>query len=152
MFKRHATPATSPQTYTYALSEAEWREKLSPLEYQVLREAGTERPFTGEYEELEAAGTYHCRGCDAALYSSGKKFNAGCGWPAFWAEEATSEGASTLEYIEDRSLGMRRVEIRCARCGGHLGHVFTGEGFGYPTDARHCVNSASIKFVPEAEG
>lgn len=123
-----------------ALTEQEWRERLSPAEYRVLREAGTEAPFTGEYEEVREAGTYACRACGAELFTAAEQFDARCGWPAFWAP--TDSTAVTLH--EDRTMGMVRTEVRCARCDSHLGHVFRGEGFPTPTDERFCINSICL--------
>ncbi|WPT13554.1 Peptide methionine sulfoxide reductase B5 [Picochlorum sp. SENEW3] len=123
-----------------------WKERLTAQEFQVLRLKGTEAPGTGEYNAFEApeqGGTFVCRGCGAPLYDYKTKFNSGCGWPAFYEELP-----DTVERFEDTSMGMKRVEITCKNCGGHLGHVFEGEGFPTPTDQRHCVNSLSIKFVP----
>lgn len=132
---------SSPDSpYRFALTETEWREKLSPDAYAVLREAATERPFTGEYEAVRPAGTYACRGCGAELFRAREQFDAQCGWPAFWAPAQSD----AVEYVEDTSLGMRRVEVRCASCGSHLGHVFEGEGFPTPTDQRFCINSISL--------
>jgi peptide-methionine (R)-S-oxide reductase len=125
-------------------SEAEWRKVLSPAEYAVLRQAGTERAFTGEYTDTETVGVYHCRACGAELFRSETKFHSGCGWPSFY--QPTAGDAVTL--IEDRAHGMLRVEARCARCDSHLGHVFTGEGFATPTDERWCINSVSLKLEP----
>ena len=125
-------------------TDAEWREMLSPAEYSVLRKAGTERAFTGEYTDTETVGVYHCRACGQELFRSDAKFHSGCGWPSFY--QPTSDDAVTL--IEDRSLGMLRVEARCARCDSHLGHVFTGEGFQTPTDERWCINSVSLTLEP----
>jgi len=125
-------------------TEAEWRELLSPAEYRVLRQAGTERAFTGEYTDAETVGVYHCKACGTELFRSDTKFHSGCGWPSFY--QPTSDDAVTL--IEDQSLGMIRVEARCARCGSHLGHVFTGEGFPTPTDERWCINSVSLTLAP----
>lgn len=126
--------------YPLSLTNDEWRERLSPDEYHVLREAGTERPFTGEYEEVRSAGTYACRACGAELFRASEQFNAHCGWPAFWAPAESDR----VELIEDRSLAMVRTEVRCASCGSHLGHVFTGEGFPTPTDERYCINSICL--------
>jgi peptide-methionine (R)-S-oxide reductase len=128
-------------------TEAEWREQLSPDEYAVLRQAGTERAFTGEYTDDKTVGVYNCRACGQELFRSDAKFESHCGWPSFY--QPTEDDAVTL--IEDRAHGMLRVEARCARCDSHLGHVFTGEGYGTPTDERWCINSISLTQVP-AEG
>jgi peptide-methionine (R)-S-oxide reductase len=128
------------------LSDAEWRERLSPTEYAVLRQAATEQAFAGEYTDTETTGVYHCRACGAELFRSDTKFHSGCGWPSFY--QPTSDDAVTL--IEDRSHGMVRVEARCAHCGSHLGHVFAGEGFPTPTDKRWCINSISLTLEPTA--
>ncbi len=125
-------------------SEAQWREQLSPAEYAVLRQAGTEAAFTGEYTDTKTTGVYGCRACGAELFRSDAKFESHCGWPSFY--EPSSGDAVTL--IEDRSHGMVRVEARCARCDSHLGHVFTGEGYGTPTDERWCINSISLSPAP----
>ena len=121
-------------------TEAEWRERLTPDEYRVLRQAGTERPFTGEYTDTKTRGVYHCRACGAELFRSEAKFDSHCGWPSFY--QPADGDAVTL--IEDRTQGMTRVEARCAACGSHLGHVFTGEGYATPTDERWCINSISV--------
>ena len=126
------------------MSDDQWRSQLTPEEYHVLRMAGTERPFTGEYTDTSTRGTYSCRACGADLFSSETKFESHCGWPSFWSPLA---GESVVE-LEDRSMGMRRVEVRCANCGSHLGHVFDGEGYATPTDQRYCINSISITLAP----
>ncbi|MFF2244224.1 peptide-methionine (R)-S-oxide reductase MsrB [Arthrobacter sp. NPDC058130] len=125
-------------------TDAQWREELTPEEYRVLRQAGTERPYTGEYWDTHTRGVYKCRACGTELFTSNEKFDSHCGWPSFWAPLA--EG--TVRYIHDRTMGMDRVEVRCATCDSHLGHVFDGEGYGTPTDQRYCINSVSLKLVP----
>lgn len=125
-------------------TDDEWRQELTPEEYHVLRQAGTERPYTGEYVDTHTEGVYQCRACGTELFRSNEKFDSHCGWPSFWAPLA--EG--TVRYIHDRTLGMERVEVRCANCDSHLGHVFEGEGYGTPTDQRFCINSVSLKLVP----
>jgi peptide-methionine (R)-S-oxide reductase len=130
-------------TYPVQKSDAEWREQLSPEEYAVLRKAGTERAFTGEYTDTETKGVYSCRACGAKLFESDTKFHSHCGWPSFFRPIT-----DTTEYIEDNSLGMKRVEVRCANCGSHLGHVFEGEGYDTPTDQRYCINSISLRLEP----
>jgi len=119
-------------------TDAEWRKKLNGAEYAVLRQKDTEAPGRGGYTKETADGTYVCKGCDAPLYESNRKFDSGCGWPAFW------EGVpGAIKRVPDADG--RRVEILCARCNSHLGHVFVGESFGNPTDERHCVNSICLK-------
>jgi len=125
-------------------SEDEWRAQLNPAEYAVLRQAGTERPWTGEYTETKTEGVYECRACGAELFRSDTKFDSHCGWPSFFSPLA---GDSVI-LREDRTLGMTRVEVLCATCHSHLGHVFEGEGYPTPTDQRYCINSVSLKLVP----
>ncbi|GLX03579.1 peptide-methionine (R)-S-oxide reductase MsrB [Microbispora sp. NBRC 16548] len=125
-------------------SDAEWRAQLSPEEYRVLRQAGTERPFSGEYVDTKTVGVYSCRACGAELFRSEAKFESHCGWPSFY-EPSESD---TVTLREDDSLGMRRVEVRCARCDSHLGHVFHGEGYPTPTDDRYCINSVCLTLQP----
>jgi peptide-methionine (R)-S-oxide reductase len=127
--------------YPLQRTNDEWRTQLSSAEYRVLREAGTEPAYTGEYTDDHTEGVYDCRACGAELFRSTEKFDSHCGWPSFFAPAA--EGR--VEYIEDRSVGSVRTEVRCANCGSHLGHVFEGEGYGTPTDKRYCINSISIK-------
>ena len=129
------------------LTDEEWRQRLTPEEYHVLREAGTEAPFKGEYTDTKTEGVYRCRACGAELFRSDTKFDSHCGWPSFY--KPTADDAVIL--LEDRSLGHLRTEARCANCGSHLGHVFEGEGYPVPTDQRWCINSVSLTLEPAAE-
>nr|WP_231375407.1 peptide-methionine (R)-S-oxide reductase MsrB [Corynebacterium aquatimens] len=121
-------------------TEAQWREKLSPNEYAVLRQAGTEPPGVGEYTDTTTEGVYHCRACGAELFRSTEKFHSHCGWPSFYSPLA---GDAVIERT-DTSHGMIRTEVLCANCESHLGHVFEGEGYDTPTDLRYCINSISM--------
>ncbi|MDA2808370.1 peptide-methionine (R)-S-oxide reductase MsrB [Nocardiopsis suaedae] len=127
-------------------SEEEWRRLLAPEAYAVLRQSGTERPWSGEYVSTGATGVYRCRACGAELFRSDEKFDSHCGWPSFY--DPADSSAVTLH--EDRSLGMIRTEVRCSRCDSHLGHVFRGEGYPTPTDDRYCINSVALTL--EADG
>lgn len=127
-------------------TDEEWRRELSPAEYNVLRQAGTEAPFTGEYTDTETEGVYRCRACNAELFRSDHKFHSGCGWPSFF----TPLAKDSIIELTDTSHGMVRTEIRCANCDSHLGHVFAGEGYDTPTDLRYCINSISLKLEPKS--
>lgn len=125
-------------------SDAEWREELSPEQYRILRQAGTERAFTGPFWNSKEKGIYSCAGCGEELFVSDTKFDSGCGWPSFYE----SVRPDAVELLEDDSLGMVRMEVRCATCGSHLGHVFP-DGFGTPTGDRYCMNSIALNFTPD---
>ena len=132
--------------YEVQKTDEEWREQLSRDEYAVLRKAGTERAFTGEYTDTKTVGVYRCRACNAELFKSETKFDSHCGWPSFYAPLAEDR----VEYIEDTTMGMKRVEVRCANCGSHMGHVFD-DGYGTPTGQRYCINSISMTLEPAQE-
>ena len=130
-------------------TDAEWKKQLTPEQYAILRQSDTERPNGEVYQEFkhQGKGTYHCAGCNALLFSSEQKFDSGCGWPSFY-DPAKAENV-TLK--KDVTLGMTRIEVVCAKCGGHLGHVFEGEGYKTPTDKRFCINGGGLVYVPAKE-
>ncbi|MET8287425.1 peptide-methionine (R)-S-oxide reductase MsrB [Streptomyces sp. NPDC051639] len=134
-------------SYDIEKPDEQWRAELTPAEYTVLRRAGTEPAFTGEYTDTKAKGVYSCRACGAELFTSHEKFESHCGWPSFY----DPKDSESVELIEDRTHGMVRTEVRCSRCGSHLGHVFEGEGYATPTDQRYCINSISLRLA-EDEG
>ena len=134
-------PQDDPR-YPVRKTEAEWREQLDPMQYQVARQAATERPFTGQFWDHWSDGAYRCVGCGQVLFESEHKFDAGCGWPSWYQDIEPGR----IERITDSSHGMVRVEVRCAQCGSHLGHVF--EDGPEPIGERYCINSAAIDFVP----
>ena len=131
--------------YEVNKSDEEWRAELTPEEFHVLRQAGTEAPYKGEYTDTETEGIYRCRACGTELFRSTEKFHSHCGWPSFY-DPADSDA---VELITDNSHGMARTEVRCANCGSHLGHVFSGEGYPTPTDQRYCINSISLTLEPK---
>lgn len=135
------------EQFPVSKSDDEWRKQLTETEYYVLRQAGTEAPFIGEYTDHVSQGIYGCKACGRELFRSTEKFHSGCGWPSFFSPLA--EG-NIIELVDD-SLGMRRTEVRCAGCNSHLGHVFEGEGYDTPTDLRYCINSISLTFQAQDE-
>lgn len=135
----------SGESFPKVQSESSWRAQLNPEQFRVLRGKGTEMPHTGTHNSNYAPGIYNCAGCNAPLYKSSTKFDAHCGWPAFYDCIPGSVVTQT-----DRTLGMERIEMLCSSCGSHLGHIFKGEGFSTPTDERHCVNSVCLKFEGES--
>ncbi len=137
-------PVFNPKIAPEQLSRADWEALLSPVEYAILRESGTERPGTGRYLHNDQPGAYHCAGCGNKLYGGEHKFHSGCGWPSFFQEAEPG----SLKTIVDRSHGMLRTEMRCARCDGHLGHIFP-DAPQTPTGKRHCVNGFALVFVPD---
>jgi peptide-methionine (R)-S-oxide reductase len=140
------TEAPAQPTEKVVKTEKEWKELLTPEQYRILRESGTERSHGEVYKQFMAQGegAYHCAGCGARLFSSKEKFDSKCGWPSFY-DPANAENVTTKR---DTSGGMVRIEVNCAKCDGHLGHVFEGEGFDTPTDKRYCINGVGLKFVP----
>ena len=130
-------------TYAVSKTDEQWRAELTPEEYAVLRQAGTERPWTGEYNETKTEGVYSCRACGNELFRSDTKFESHCGWPSFYAPRS----GDAVELREDRTMGMVRTEVLCARCGSHLGHVFD-DAPQTPTGNRYCMNSVSLRLQP----
>jgi peptide-methionine (R)-S-oxide reductase len=124
----------------------QYRAKLTDEQYDVLFKKATEAAFSGEYDQQFEKGTYACAACETQLFESGTKFDAHCGWPSFYDAKP-----GAVVFHDDGSLGMKRTEVTCATCGGHLGHVFEGEGPGVPTDQRYCINSLSLKFIPQEQ-
>ncbi|KAF4342383.1 transcription repressor [Fusarium beomiforme] len=140
-----SSKSSSNMSYPDQRSNDEWRAVLNKEQFRILREKGTEPPGSGKFDKhYPEQGIYTCAGCDAPLYKASHKFSSGCGWPAYF----DSIPGAVVRH-EDRTLGMSRTEIVCANCGGHLGHVFKGEGYDTPTDERHCVNSVSLSFSPD---
>lgn len=137
----HGVNGFSGITDFRSLSEEQWRERLDPDAYQVLRQAATERPFSHDYTTAHTEGVFLCRGCGAELFRSTEKFDSHCGWPSFF-DPADSDAVITRV---DTSMGTERTEVLCATCGGHLGHVFAGEGYETPTDLRYCINGLALE-------
>jgi peptide-methionine (R)-S-oxide reductase len=131
------------KSYEVEKSDADWKAQLDPMQYQVARHAATERPFSGKYWDHWSTGQYNCVGCGTPLFEADTKFDAGCGWPSY----SKSINSEVIERVEDRAHGMVRVEVRCNKCGSHLGHVFNDGPL--PTGERFCINSAAIDFAPK---
>jgi peptide-methionine (R)-S-oxide reductase len=130
--------------YKINKTDAEWKAQLTDLEYHVLRQKGTERPFVGQYTDTEEEGIYTCAACEFELFAAEHKFHSGCGWPSFWSELKTAN----IEHKSDTTHGMRRVELLCSNCGSHLGHIFN-DGPRDKTGMRYCINSISMHFYPK---
>jgi peptide-methionine (R)-S-oxide reductase len=150
----HTSPANSPKPTEGKLlkvekTEEQWKETLTPEQFRILRKAGTERPNGKVYDEFknQGKGAYFCVGCDTELFSSNEKFDSHCGWPSFFDPSKIENVKTSVDYL----LGYPRTEVLCAVCDGHLGHVFTGEGFDTPTDKRYCINGTVLKFVPNLD-
>ena len=141
IFGCRAAPAAAPETFAVRLTDAQWKAKLSPAAYQVLRHEDTERPYTSPLNKEHRAGTFACAGCALPLFSSKTKFESGTGWPSFWAPLPNAVATRT-----DSSFGMKRVEVHCRRCGGHLGHIF--DDGPKPTGKRYCMNGVAMSFRP----
>lgn len=137
----HAQDSEDKKKYEVEHTDEEWKEKLTPLQFNILRKEGTERAFTGEYWNNKKKGKYSCAGCGQFLFHSDTKFSSGCGWPSFF----DIENSEHVEYVKDTKFGMVRVEVQCSKCGGHLGHVF--DDGPQPTGLRYCINSASLNFI-----
>ena len=145
--KKPAPKSEKPAVSTIVKSDAEWRKILTPEEYRVTRQAGTERAYNENYEKFkkQGEGTYYCVCCAAELFDSSTKFDSRCGWPSFYDESKAKNIKTKIDY----KIGYARTEVLCAKCDAHLGHVFTGEGFDTPTDKRYCINAVAMKFVPK---
>jgi peptide-methionine (R)-S-oxide reductase len=139
----HREPPPDDRHYPVRKTEAQWQADLDPMQYRVARQAATERAFSGKYWDHFAPGQYLCVGCSTVLFEARTKFDAGCGWPSYWA----AVDGEVVERVPDASHGMRRVEVRCRRCGSHLGHVF--DDGPAPSGERFCINSASLAFAPD---